>query len=61
MVLSTFWYVNTNTYVVSENIAFSTKTPLILLVSTFFATRSAFFGKNSIFTQSNNMRAVLET
>ena len=29
------WHVNTRTYLISENIAFSTKTPLILL-STFF-------------------------
>ena len=44
------WYVSTHTYVVSENIPFSTKAILILLnfnVSTF--------------TQSNIVRAVLES
>ena len=45
---------STHTYVVLENILFSTNTPLILLVS-------AFFGKNSTFTQSDSMGAVLET
>ena len=47
------WYVNTHTYVVSENVPFSTKTPLILLIS-------AFFGKNNTFTQSNSLRAALD-
>ena len=47
-------------YVVSENIPFGTKTLLILLISTFFCKKSAFFGKNSTFTQSNIVRAVLE-
>ena len=43
----------THTYVVSENKPFSIKTSLILQMS-------AFFAKNSTFTQSNSMRAVLE-
>ena len=30
------WYVSTQTYVISENIPYSTKTPLILLMSEFF-------------------------
>ena len=47
------WHVSTNTYVVSENIPFSTKAVLILLMS-------VFFGQNSTFTQSNSERAVLE-
>ena len=42
-----FWggskYVITRTYVVSENICFSTKTVLILLTSAFFRKKSAFF------------------
>ena len=53
------WHVSTHTYVVLENIPFSTKTLLILLMSTFFCKRSLFFGKNSTFTQSNSARAVL--
>ena len=31
------WHVNTRTYLISENIAFSTKTPLILLSTFFFS------------------------
>ena len=54
------WHVNTRTYLISENIAFSTKTPLILLSTFFFPRNSAIFGKNSNSTQSNSMRAVLE-
>ena len=42
----------TNTYTVSENIPFSTKTSLILLMSAFFCKKSAFFGKINTFTQS---------
>ena len=42
------WYVSTHTYVVSDNIPFRTKALLILLMS-------AFFGKNSTFTQSNSV------
>ena len=33
------WYVSTHTYVVLENIPFSTKNPLILLISAFFASK----------------------
>ena len=53
-------YVSTRPYVDSEIIPFSTKAPLILLTSAFFCEKSAFFGKNSTFTQSNNVTAVLE-
>ena len=49
-----------HTYAVSEKTLFSTNNPLILLMSAFFWKKSAFFGKSSIFTQSNSMRAVLE-
>ena len=45
------WYVSTHTYLVSQNIYFSAKTSLTLLMSTSF-------GKNSTFTQSNRMRDV---
>ena len=51
---------DTHTYVVSENIPFSTKAVLILLMSAVFLQKIAFFGENSIFTQSNIVRAVLE-
>ena len=54
------WYINTHTHIVSENVHSSTKTPIILLISAFFLQKSAFFGKNSTFTQSNSMRVVLE-
>ena len=47
------WYVSTHTYVVLENIPFSTKTTLILLMS-------AFIIKNITFTQGISMRAALE-
>ena len=53
------FHVSTHTYVVSENIPFSAKAFLILLMSAFFFKKSVFFGKNSIFTQSNSVRAVL--
>ena len=33
---------------------------LILLMSVFFGGKSAFFGENITFTQSNSMRAVLD-
>ena len=56
----TCWYVTAHTYVVSENILFSTKFFLILLMSAFRCIKRAFFGKNSAFTQSNSVRAVLE-
>ena len=52
--------VSTYTYVVLENIPFSTKTPLILLTSAFFCKNSTFLGENSTFIQSNNVRVVLE-
>ena len=45
-------YVSTYTYVVSENVPFSTKALLILLTS--------IFGKNNTFIQSNSVKAVLE-
>ena len=49
----------TQTYAVSENIPFSTTTPLILLMSALFLQKdSIFLVKNSTFTQSNSMRAV---
>ena len=43
-----------------SDIPFSTKVVLILLMSAFFCKKSAFFGKNSTFTQSNIVRAILE-
>ena len=54
------WYVSTHTFVVSENIPFSTKNPLILMISIFFAKNQQLLVKNSTFTQNNGMRAVLE-
>ena len=39
------WHVSTDTYVVSENIAFISKTLLILLMSAFFCQKSAFLAK----------------
>ena len=45
-------HVSKHRYVVSENISFSTKALLIL--------QKQIFGKNSTFTQSNSVRAVLE-
>ena len=48
-------------YVVLENLPFSTKALLILLMLAFlFLQKSAFFDRNSPFTQSNSVRAVLE-
>ena len=38
----------------------STKALLIFLMLVFLCKKSALLGKNSIFTQSNNVRAVLE-
>ena len=56
------WYVSTHVYAVSENIRFSTKALLILLMSAFFfAKNQHFFWPNSTFTQSNSVRAVLES
>ena len=49
-----------HTRVLSENIAFSTKTPFILLILAFFLEKISFFGKNSTFTQSNSMRGEIE-
>ena len=46
-----------NTYAVSENIPFSTKAPLILLMSAFYCKKSEIFGQNS--TQNNSVRVVL--
>ena len=54
------WHVSTDTYVVSENIAFISKTLLILLMSAFFLPKISVFGQNSTFTQSNSVRAVFE-
>ena len=48
-------------HVVSENIPFSTKALLILLMSAFFCKKSEIFGQNNTFIQSNSVRAVLET
>ena len=49
------WYVSTDTYLVLETLPFSTRTPLILLMAApLFCKKSAFFGKNSAFTHSNN-------
>ena len=50
-----------HTYVVSENISFSTRILLILVMPAFFFKKSTFFGKISTFTQSNSVRTVLET
>ena len=44
----------------SENMLFSTKALLILLLSTFLAKSHTFFGQTSSFTQRNNMRSMLE-
>ena len=53
-------YTHIHTYVVAENIPFSTNVLLILLMSVFFCKKISIFGENSTFTQSNIMRAVLE-
>ena len=42
-----------HTYVVPENIRFNSKNPFLLLTE-------AFVCKNSIFTESNSMRVVLD-
>ena len=53
--LSTHWYE------VSENIPFTIKASLTLLVSVFFLQKmTVILGQNSTFTQSNSVRAVLE-
>ena len=54
------WHVRTHTYIVLENIPFSTKVLLILLMSVYFCKKSVFSGNNSTYTQSNIVRAVLE-
>ena len=57
------WCVSTNTYGVPENTLCSTKALLISLnvdVNISLARNLHFFDKNSTFTQSNIVRAVLE-
>ena len=53
---------HTHTYAVSENMPFSTKALLTLLVPAyfFFFRKSAIFGKNSTITQTTSVRARLE-
>ena len=46
-----------HTHVVLENVPFIAKA---VLIQHLFGKKSAFFGKNSTFTQSNIVRAVLE-
>ena len=53
-------HVRTNKYLVSENIPFSTKVLLILLMLAFFCNKLAFFGQNSTFTQSYSVRVTFE-
>ena len=48
------------TYVVSEYISFSTEVTWIFFIPALFCKKSAFFNKNSIFSQNNSVRAVLE-
>ena len=55
------WHVSTYPYIVSENIRFSTWTPLILQMSAFFSKKIVLFVQKSNFTRSNSVRAVLET
>ena len=43
-----------------KNTPFSTNTFLVLLMSGFICKKSAFFGKKSISSQSNSVRAVPE-
>ena len=50
----------THTYLVSENIPFSIKALLILLMSAFFCKKISVFSENCTFTQSNSVRAALE-
>ena len=50
----------THTRLVSENMPFSAKVLLILLISAFFRKKLAFFDRNSTFTQSNSVRVVSE-
>ena len=51
------WHLSTDPYVILEDIPFSIKTLLILLMSAFICEKLAFFGQNSTFTESNNVRA----
>ena len=46
-----------HTYVVLENIPFSIKKSLVLLISAFFCKETLFFVKNNTFTQSSIMIA----
>ena len=55
------WYGSTHTYLVSANLLFSTRTPLILLMSAVFPKKSAIFDKNVTFIESNSTKAVLES
>ena len=55
-----FHIISIHAYLVSQNIPFSTKAFLIFLMSAFFYKKSALFGQNSNFTQSDSVRAVLE-
>ena len=52
------WYVSTHTFN-SRKYTFSTKNTLIFLISAFFLQKIIIFGKNSTYTQSNSMTAVL--
>ena len=52
---------STQTHFISENIPYSTRTSLILPIEAFLLQNSSIFGKNSIFTQGNDMKAVLKT
>ena len=54
------WHIRTDKYLVSENIPFSTKVLLILLMLAFFCNKLAFFGQNSTFTQSYSVRVAFE-
>ena len=60
MLETEIWHASTHTWVVSENIPFSTKTLSNLLMLAFFSKKSAFFGQNNTSTQNNSVRAVLE-
>ena len=53
--------VSAHKYVVLENIPFSTRALLILLMSAFSLQKNQpFFGQNSTFTQSTSVRAALK-
>ena len=53
-------YIGTHPYTVLENMPFSTKTLLILLISASFVKNWVFFCINSTFSQSNSVGAVLD-